>query len=255
MRSSLHLLIATALVGMPLNQAAGQLKPETPTGSHLQRKPTIAPAKDTRQIIAEFARCVVKRHRTEVAQLVLSGVSNPTGRKVADPDCLWDTMAKADAAVALSLPPTIFEYALADVLVKDEFPKFDASLITTAGPIRQPVLDPTLFAPKPGKHYGPEELQELERTKAKMIAGIAFSQFGECVARADPVGSYALLGTEPTSPAEGAAIQALMPALAGCLDQGEQFDANRTNIRGIIAVNLYRLAHAPRVPPTSGAPK
>lgn len=254
-RFSLYLLVATGTAALPLGAATAQLKPEIPTGSHMQRKPTEADPAETRLIIGDFAKCAIKKHRREAVQFVLSGSSRETMVKIADPDCLSKTIDKKGGAdVALRLPPNILGYALADALINEEFPTFDAAVISTASAPTD-VVDSEAFARKPGKRYTSEELKKLEDARAAALKDLAFMEFGECVVRTNPSGAYALIRANATSPGESAAFQGLMQTLGGCLGKGEQFQANRTMLRGIIALNFYRLAHAPRLQSSSGAPK
>ena len=192
------------------------------------------PDAQNRQSVAQFASCVVERHRREAAQLALSlGVNHATAQTIADAEC---------ATAPMKLWPAALQAALADVLVKEEFPTFDPTLIDGTTPLEQPVLNESAFAPKPGKTYTPEELQKLERTKADLRAGIAFWHFGECVVRANPAGAHALLMTKVASAEEGLAIQDLRPVFAQCPGLNSKFD-DPADIRGTIAENFYRLAH------------
>jgi hypothetical protein len=187
-----------------------------------------------RQTVAQFARCIVKKHHREAADLVLSlGVNHASGQTIADPNC---------ATAAMSLAPDTLQAAIADALVNDEFPTFQQATIEGASPLKQPVFNESVFAPKPGKSYTPEELQTLEQSKDAVRAGIAFSQFGECVVRTNPAGAHALLMTKVASAEEAQAIQNLRPAFAQCPGLNDQYN-NAMNLRGTIAENYYRLAH------------
>ena len=238
--------------------AATQLKPEVPTGSRLavKKEPTLAAPKETRQIIAEFARCAIKKHRTDAVQLVLdpSTTYDNNVKRVADPDCLTGTAWRQSNGSVMSLPPDIMMYALADALVNDELPRFDPSLIEGAAPLPRGLLE-AVFTPKPDKHYSAKELKDLETARATAASRESFRAFGECVVRSDPVRSHALLRTKATSAEEGSAIQSMMPSFGQCLEQGQEFQANRTMIRGAVALAYYRLAHAPRAAPAAGASK
>ena len=54
--------------------------------------------------------------------------------------------------------------------------------------------------------------------------------------------------TAPDSAEEAARFGALRPALAHCLSEGETLRSGKAALRGSIAVNYYRLAHAARAP-------
>ena len=58
---------------------------------------------------------------------------------------------------------------------------------------------------------------------ARAYANLA--PIGECVVRADPAGSLALLKTKVESDAEKAAVGAIASALPGCVKKGEQWSS------------------------------
>ena len=70
------------------------------------------------------------------------------------------------------------------------------------------------------------------------------SRYGECVVRADPAGSRALLAAKPETPEEASRFAALRLALATCLPEGHTLEFGKLALRGTIAVNYYRLAKA-----------
>lgn len=71
--------------------------------------------------------------------------------------------------------------------------------------------------------------------------------FGECVVRTDPANAHKMLVADAGSLQESAAIQALRPALAHCIDQGGDLSLAVKDLRNSLALNYYRLARAPRV--------
>jgi hypothetical protein len=73
----------------------------------------------------------------------------------------------------------------------------------------------------------------------------ALSRFGECVNRADARRVYALLASRVATPAETTAMAALSPLLGPCLTAGE-VRLNRDELRGVLALNFYRLVGAPK---------
>ena len=63
-----------------------------------------------------------------------------------------------------------------------------------------------------------------------------------CVVRRSPTEARAVLHAAPTSPEEAAALGALRPAIAACLDGADEAQFNRTGLRSLVALALYRLA-------------
>ena len=75
--------------------------------------------------------------------------------------------------------------------------------------------------------------------------------FAECVARADPDHVLDLVLTEPGSDAEKKAFAALQPPLRSCVPRDRTISLDSLQLRGVLAMNLYRLAKAPRVTPAT----
>ena len=70
----------------------------------------------------------------------------------------------------------------------------------------------------------------------------AMLALGGCVAQAEPGGTYALFGTRIASAAEREAMQALMPALAGCIPEGQEVTLTIRRLRPFLAEGAYRAA-------------
>jgi hypothetical protein len=63
---------------------------------------------------------------------------------------------------------------------------------------------------------------------------------GYCAAHENPSALASLLATEPSTPAEIAALRALRPTLDGCLFQGQVADLGAVAIRALLAEALYQ---------------
>lgn len=63
-----------------------------------------------------------------------------------------------------------------------------------------------------------------------------------CVVRADPQHSYGFFRTGRGSAAERAAIEGMMPAISGCVGQGENIDLSPPVFRAFLAEAAYRAA-------------
>jgi hypothetical protein len=64
-----------------------------------------------------------------------------------------------------------------------------------------------------------------------------------CIVRADPDKVWMLFASDPTSDAEGTALQALSPTLMSCVRAGQKVAINRPGLRAVLAVSAYRLSH------------
>lgn len=73
---------------------------------------------------------------------------------------------------------------------------------------------------------------------------VYLTSFGSCVAAADSTRSAALLQTAAGSADEARAVSEITPALSPCLDEGERLDLGNTELRGLVAEGVYRLALA-----------
>ena len=70
------------------------------------------------------------------------------------------------------------------------------------------------------------------------------TSFGNCVAAADSTRSAALLQTAAGTADEARAVSEITPALSPCLNEGERLDLGNTELRGLLAEGIYRLALA-----------
>lgn len=74
---------------------------------------------------------------------------------------------------------------------------------------------------------------------AKILAG-----FADCVVHSAPVQADALVRTKPGSKDEAAAIQAIVPSLGPCLDDGNDIKLSVETVRALIADGLWaRIAY------------
>lgn len=202
----------------------------------------------TRLVQADYGACVAKKQTAAASNYVITPHFNAADLrrilpKVGDGYCLLT--ASATFGSQMTFPGDTMRYTLADALVQAEYPSTPA-LIRDAGPIAHAVLDEADYLPKPGHKPKQSELDDIAMRRQQAQASIYLSHFGECVVRAEPEVSYQLLRSRATSAEENAAFGNLSPALDKCLDQGQSMSLNKAAIRGTIAMNYYRLAHAPR---------
>jgi len=190
-------------------------------------------------MLSDFAKCVVKRNPGLAKRFV------------------WSTSADrmADSEIYKALDPRCFglwgmNIRISDLPMKAAF----AEELVRQGPRRWPQINPSKESPLnwvvpkavragPGIDSVSRSTAEgiLQKAQAEALVG----RLGECVARASPAGSVAVLNTKIDSPAELAAMRALGPQIAGCVGVGQTLSFNRTNLRYAIAVSYYRLAFHP----------
>ncbi len=250
-------LIAASLLGSAA--LAAQPAPERPTGS---RVPTVSDLamqdREVRKYQGKYGRCIVAREQAAARRFVLvaeSKMADSRGvSKILDPDCLIEATAATDG-VQMRFPADSLRQTLAEALLLREFATVAVPPVKDAGPIAQLTFAEADYLPKPGSKPKPNELESLAAKRSRQLAMVFLSEFGECVARADPARGFALVRTAPDSVEEKAALKSLQPAFAGCLSATESLQFTRSMLRGAVAINLYRLAHAPRAAAAAGAPR
>jgi hypothetical protein len=225
----------TAIALMAAGQdIVGTRTPPMVVQRYLDTSPAVS-----RAVMAEFARCVIRRKHDTAAEVVLDpsqqlGSEDNKGLFISD--CMPSgSRMRAKAAQ--------MRYGLAEALVLADVDAAPTDLSLVAPLQHPPFVDrpmPVEVAADPARAAGWQAFAEAAQAYA------ALAPIGECVVRANPAGSLALLKTGVETDQEKAAIGALAPVLPGCVKKGEKISINRFNLRGTIALNLYRLARAPR---------
>jgi hypothetical protein len=210
-----------------------------------------------RAVQLRYGECILKKKHSSARIFVLTpDLSRADHRRliqmVGDGECAARATDKRDG-VALKFPHDTMRYTLADALVRSEFSRSAPPSLKNAGPIAQPEFDETKYRPGAGKKVRQEELDALAESRARRLSLVYFAQYGECVVRGDPDQSRNLLLATPGSAEESSAFSALKPALSNCVVAGRSLKFNRATLRGTIAMNYYRLAHAPRMAPAQEA--
>ena len=208
-------------------------------------------SKEIRDVQAKFGNCVVRQSYTEARKLVLNpNLSGGEFRRAMgwslSKDCLLKA-ANARYRTLMTFPLDTMRYVLADALVRREYSVGSTPAIKEAAPLERPKFDQGDYQPKPGKVLKREELERLKIERDGQIGIVFLAVFGECVVRANPEKSHALLKTNPVTAEENAAFAALTPMFSQCLPAGQQLAFGKPTLRGTIAMNFYRLANAPRV--------
>lgn len=200
----------------------------------------------TRQARTEFkkfAECVVGKYPRDARTYVIKDLdersSERIGNKMRDEAC-WRTATGSQPPVpstGLSL-----EGMIAEVLLAAE---------GGTGPLTE------LKAIPPLKHFPLTEKQRQQAIPETLPAMEAMAHLfvaGECVVRENTSGAYGLLKSGLASSQESEALTALKPAFAGCIKQDLGHTVSPAELRAAVAVNYYRLAHAPNVAALAQAP-
>ena len=235
----MSLFVALALMASG-QDIIGTRTPPMVVQRHIDASPAVS-----RAVMAEFAGCVVRRKHDLAAEVVLDP-SQPLGSEGGRGLFISDCMPSGSRMRAKAAQ---MRYGLAEALVLTDVKTAPADLAQVA-PLQHP---PFVDRPMPAEVAAdPERVARWNAFAEAAQAYASLAPIGECVVRADPAGSLALLKTEVESDAEKAAVAALAPVLPGCVKKGEKVSINRFNLRGTIALNLYRLARAPRIAANPG---
>ena len=235
----MNLLLAFAMLASG-QEVIGTRTPPMVVQRYLDTSPAVS-----RKVMAEFAQCVVRRKHDVAAQVVL----DPSQRLGSEEDrglFISDCMPSGSRMRAKAAQ---MRYGLAEALVLADVKTAPADLARVAPLQHLPFVDRPMPADVAAD---PERVARWNAFAEAAQAYASLAPIGECVVRADPAGSLALLKTEVESEQETAAVAALAPVLPGCVKKGEQLSLNRFNLRGTIALNLYRLARARRVAANPG---
>src|SRR3954470_10579322 len=211
--------------------------------------------KEVRTLMYAYAKCVVGREPRRASEALLANIDNATfikyyGRLIIG-ECL---VRETHVASRMTFKGDLYRYALADALVKRELathPVPDLSAVPRLSH-REPGPEPRPFNAK-GKKLSAREYDEALKNYRQNVTFSFLSKYGECVVRAAPAESRALLATVPDSVEETSRFGALQPALATCMPEGHTVRFGRVALRGSLAINYYRLAHAARAAGTGTA--
>jgi hypothetical protein len=204
--------------------------------------------KETRLLTHAYAQCVVRRQAAKAAQAIVGNADNKAILRdypaLIRPECL---ARHTNQTTRMRFGGDLYRYALADALVNRDM---------AAGPVPDlesvPRLDhrdpgePPQPVDSEGRKLGKRKLEAALRAHRESSAFAFLSRYGECVVRVDAAGAKGLLLTKPDSAEEAARFAALRPALGHCLPEGRTMRSGKAALRGTIAINYYRLAHAAR---------
>ena len=204
--------------------------------------------KETRALMHAYAKCVVRRQAAKASEALRINADNGTiARKygmLISGECLG---RETVGGVKMSFSGDLYRYALADAMVNHELAAHEMPELSTLPRLdhREPGEAPSEIAAS-GRKLSGKKLEEARLGHSRAVAYAFLSKYGECIVRVDSRGSKSLLLTVPDSQEETAGFNALRPALATCMPEGSTVRFGRTALRGSVAINYYRLAHAAR---------
>ena len=194
-------------------------------------------------MVLDYATCVVKWSHDKAARAVLAAADNEAIRHdlagFINGDCV------ALDVVTMKFGGDLYRYALADALVRSEFTDGGPTDFSDRPPLthRQAPTQTDIDAALANEASVKKRDALMRGFEAQKVVA-ALSQYGECVVRADPTGARFWILTKPASSEEASRIDALRPSFGACLKDGTVAFSKAT-LRGTVALNYYRLAHAP----------
>ncbi|MEA3008445.1 MAG: hypothetical protein QOJ91_137 [Sphingomonadales bacterium] len=209
------------------------------------------------QAVGLFAGCLAERHHRAVTDYVIHA-DIPTSaliraeKSLSDRACVPARSSRAEAKALLNLPQEL-RSALAEMLVREEFPVFEVAQIGAAQPLDYAKTAERLWPACAG--CDPKKQREIEAARARASRLMAPLAFGECAVRTDPADAHRLLLTQVDSPEEAAALRSLQAAFESCVMPDGRLGMTRKAARGLISLNYYRLARSHRVGPAPGGAK
>jgi hypothetical protein len=114
--------------------------------------------------------------------------------------------------------------------------------------------DSSLLAAGMAEYFlaNPGRIDDARRRAPQAFAAreaVGVETFGDCVVEQNSAAVEALVRTDLASPAESAAEDALAPHLAACITEGHTLSLDRTALRQLLAVSLYRRVAIPPATP------
>jgi hypothetical protein len=204
-------LAATPIYG----QSSSRLAPVPP------RTPSNYSTEDgIRLLVSEFAGCVISHDRKHVDSYLATPPDS------AESDRLWPTIAQTACLSigVLTLTDAGFRGSAYNRLYKSDFGKKGPSDFSAVAPI----------------DYG----RGLDPSVAQHRTNIAARQFADCVVRADPANSKALVLSRIAGGDETAAFDRLQPAARNCLNRGMSVTFSKAALRALVGEVIYRLSRA-----------
>jgi hypothetical protein len=212
-------------------------------------------SKEVRPLMQAYADCVVRRQPARASEAVLANLGNEALLKNYQELIIGECLVRQTHAESqMRFKGDLYRYALAEALFKRELAAQPALDLSAA-----PKLDHRAPGPAPqpvdakGHKLSKRRYEEAVAGYRQQVAFAFLSKYGECVVRQAPVEARALLLTKADSGEETGRFGLLRPALAACMPEGHTISFGRVALRGTVAINYYRLAHAARAAATGTA--
>ena len=209
--------------------------------------------KEIRAVMHGYARCIVAKQGGKASQALIRNLDNSTILRrypmLIDGDCLTD---ETRTPATMRFQGDLYRYALADALVNRELAAAPVPALDGVAPLeQQPLRDKPEPLASDASKSSRRKYEKAMDDYREALSNQFLARYGECVVRLDASTAKALLLTAPDSAEEAASFGRLRTALATCLPEGETLRFGKVALRGSIAINYFRLAHAARAAATA----
>ena len=201
-----------------------------------------------RDVTASFSDCVVKKNpmaaRAVISDMIPAREVKRRYRVLINVDCMGHAVS-GSSVMGVNFGDPTFYFAVAEALVRYDYGASGPQDFKSVPALVYQDLDSVLSANERSKlsKSRSEKYAQIER---QVTAIRVLFKYCECVARSDPEGSRLLVVKGAGSPEERLAFNRLLPNLGKCLPNGLEIKFKTDQLRGAIAVNYFRLAHAIR---------
>lgn len=221
----------SALIG---SAAQAQLDPAQQVGSKIYTEP-----KSSADIaaIARFSKSVANCTHSRLGRKAVDRLlhaSDPASTNLEEADLDWRRVERAiEACMGLRMEEYSGNVRLAGL-----------SMGFTPNRLRALMMEEVYLADHAAPIAIPEDASELTN-RTYVSTGDArrtaegIGNYADCIVHRDPEGADGLLRTEPASPEEKRAAQALAPVLGACLIDGQTIEFTPSSIRALAADGLW----------------
>lgn len=201
------------------------------------------PKNDGRIVMRDLANCMAKRYAGDARQYVDISPVSASQPGLVHPDCMAPVYIVGGRPQGrfpvLGLKASIknYRYAFAEALLLRRNKARAPEVRRDRPPLTHPAFSLGTPVPVDWSQGEPLWLKRVESSQREAKE----SALGECVVRAAPEASWTLLRSEVGGDAEHQAFTLLTPIVFRCAGSQRAIPDNKTDLRGTIALNLYRL--------------
>ena len=222
------ILVAMLAAGSSLtDRAEAQVNPDIQLGSKIPIKPEKADPVADGRIRDQYLTCAYGPHQEEIDRLL--EISDPLTVDFEDAGIDGDKMFRrwnlrqcfvtlgSTVQSSISFTPIAFRYMMLEAAYRRVHSNVPA--------------DAANWVPAPRKYVSKGSL---------LPTATALGTMSDCIAVKDPAGADRLLRAPSGTDAERKAAIALVPALSGCIVEGQQLELTPANIRGFAADGMWQ---------------